>query len=202
MFTLVLGLSLLSVFLDLILLASLVSITEAEAFPAFPFAVAGAGALLYFGFGVDVLTALKSVEFSTYLFSVLGYVAVGSLWSVFKWWRYSVSSADAIAAGWAKFKDSENRSFSKAEADTSILKPSGALLAKFHASAVYNPLWRDGISLSNGNNWKIVNWAVLWPTSVVWTALRGVTVDLGRAILRAFGRVYDGITKSALSNLD
>jgi hypothetical protein len=184
LFTIILGLSVLNVFLDFFFLACLIGITETEAFPAIVPIVAGVGAILYFGFGVDVLTLVKSIEFSTYLFGAIAYVTFGIAWSTLKWWLYTRSMEDTVTFRWNEYKRLKD-----------------ATVADFKKSAVYNPLYREGVSLTNANNWRIVNWAVMWPTSLVWTAIRGVTVDLGKVILTVFGRVYDGIAGGAYKGL-
>lgn len=193
MFTFLVGLSAASIILDLLVIGSLLFIEENEAWPAsfLVFGLVGLG--LYFGFGINIVPIVIANPLIA-VAAVAGYLVFGILWSILSWYLYinSEEIQKELTESWEKW-----RTASKAATNTEI----EAQRTRFLDSAVHNPIYRKGISLSNKNNWKIVNWIIMWPVSFVWRFARTLTIDFGKLVLSIFGKVYDKISNSATNNL-
>lgn len=191
MFTLFLGLGLLPIILDVALLILLIVLEENELFPGLFLLLPAAFTALYVAFGVNPFPLVLAHPFLA-VGAFLSYFAIGVLWSAFSWWLYAKSQQPLIDNAWALFK----------KGDIFKDKPINEVRTLFLTNAAYNPLYRSGISLSNGNNWKIVNWIVLWPVSLVWRFTRSLTLDFGKLLLSVFGKFYDGIANSITNKLN
>lgn len=191
MFTLVIGLGVLPVILDLVLLFFLIGITESEAFYGLPVALIATFATLYYAFGVNPLPFI-SANIPLIVCGSIVYLAIGIIWSIFSWFLYTRSMSDKVEEAWDKFKAISANEHRTIE----------SLKSEFLNSHYYNPLHRSGVSLSNDNNWKIANWIVMWPISIVWKFVRAFTIDFSKLVLSIFGRLYDKISNSVTNKLN
>jgi hypothetical protein len=185
------GFGVVSVLFDLFILGTLFLLTEKDLFPlVFVEGIVLAVCMQIF-FGVPVVAFLLA-NVSNIILGFFGYAAVGVLYSILKWFIYVKKTGPQLEEMWLAFKERHAKSFPE--------RPVEHVRAEFLKSS-YNPLRRDGIDLTNENNWRILNWIVLWPTSAIWTVTRGLTVDFGKFLLSVFGSAYDRITKNSFEKL-
>lgn len=191
MFTFFLGVTATYVLLDI--MAVIVLITAA-AYDGFPLAIGIFGiaipAALYFLAQINVYAWFIANPLLTVAI-VLSYLVVGVVWSILAWFLFTREHADELQSEWEKYKHRPS-GFKETDEEKK---------AAFLDNSSLNPLYRKGYSLSIPNNFKIVNWIVMWPFSIIWKAIRSFTIDFSKLVLRLFGRIYDGMTNSVTSKL-
>jgi hypothetical protein len=191
MFTFFLGFTAYPIVFDLLALVLIFIFTANEIWPAgilIPTAIMPT--VLYFGYGINAFTYILANPFAA-IGLVLAYLLVGVLWSIIAWFLYTREKKPVVDLAWEAYK---RLSYNK---DIPL-----ATLKENFTKSRDNPLYRSGISITDQNNWKIINWAIMWPVSIVWRLIRSFTVDLGKLILSLFGGIYDKIANSVTNSLN
>lgn len=180
------------VLLDVLLFFVLVALAAEEQFVVWLIGIAAlAGVMFYFS-----PTALALVM-SNPLYILAGFVsyfAIGVAYSIYKWWSFVDASLlkqkyENWKASYPQTRENKFQYESEEKAKEEFLNSS------------HNPYRRVGFSLSDKNNWKISNWIVTWPFSLLVDLFRAFFVDLTKNLVRIFSGVYDKITKVGVDKL-
>lgn len=127
------------------------------------------GDLSHLAFLTDPTTLLASVAFS---------LAIGTLWSLWKWRRWMLS--DQVQRALREGKDLRDKSDANTSFKDSIYFPKRAM--------------------PSHNVERIATWIVLWPFSMLVYFFEDLLMDVGRWVYERLGKVYSRITDAALSD--
>lgn len=174
--------------LDILLFFALIAVVSHEQFIVW---LVGVAALT--GVGLYYSPVALAAVMSNPLWLVLGFVsyfAVGVVYSIYKWWSFV--DVEKMKEAFKEWKINYGKGYPNATEEE---------LKKTFIESPRNPFYRVGYSLSNDNNWKIANWIVTWPFSLLIDFFRTFFVDLAKNLVRIFSGVYDRISKVSVDKL-
>lgn len=147
------------------------------------------GVVLFALFGNANPLAWVFQNTSTFLTALGGYLVIGVLWSVAKWWFYNLGVRDRFEerrTDWLKSHKAENLSDEK----------------------VREQFFRDNADLRDfpprlsRHKSRIMLWMGYWPFSALWTLVNDPVKRFFRWAYARMVRVYEGITKSIFSKYE
>lgn len=156
----------------------------------------GFGALAFFGdFNVFRAIAQHPAHALSY---VIIYLAVGTVWSVYKWYRFLLKSRNncedkmrAWLSSQSEFARIYNHTTQEYTPAKYELPPVGSpVIVPNHLKA---NLAQYLIPSVNQNKSRIVSWMMYWPTSVVWHLLSDWVREIFDTIYRFFKGVFTSL---------
>jgi len=130
--------------------------------------------------GGYTMTILENIELIIPI--LCGSMAVGSIWSLWKWRSHMRSQPvqDELREGKTKYDDVKG-------------KEGFRDLPPFKTSDFF-----PDVARASKNVERISTWTILWPLSMVLYIFKDLLIDIGRWIYEQLGRVYLRITEAAL----
>ena len=138
------------------------------------------------------------------------YFALGSGWSVVKWFSYIHQRGEEFVKYKLDFITKHNKKVKADQligdyrvvldvaADTEIPPPMKHDFKQYIQESGYmrySGSYGDVVPNWRNNKERMTTWIVYWPTSFVWTVLNDPIMRLARLIYRQLGGVYDKITQ-------
>ena len=180
---------------------------------AFMMAVFAAyGLFLYFISGINFIGLVMN-DPAKAAYYVLGYFAMGMVWTIAKWYLYSTRKGEEYAKQRKKFlirasgapeRDIEKcieeshgtveevRALRTADLDTVV----PVCLRKQWASIkIYRPKWRE-------KKQKLSTWVIWWPLSMFWSFFDDFIKRSINAMLEWFGGIFDAISRKAFRRFE
>jgi hypothetical protein len=145
---------------------------------------------------VDVLSSIIHHPGQAILY-ILGYFALGFVWSFVKWWLFVNTVADKYRDARAKFLEEHPPRMS---AVPSSFRNSDDGLRRSWESVVYSQNLQKPIVSKHKN--KITVWIMYWPISAIWSLLDDFIKKMVRQIITAFQRFYQLISDRAFRKFD
>lgn len=155
--------------------------------------------LLAFLGNFNILNQAMAHPVLTVLF-VLGYFALGTLWSVVKWWFYVHNRAEKlkeIQADYFAIKGYNPNYKMSSEEKQKFLSghPNGWFRGYEALDFATRPLARE-------NKSRILTWMIYFPWSAIWTLINDPVKKLFKMIFLKIQSIFEGISKHAYKDID
>lgn len=190
---------------DLLFLAGLVTLVEFERGTVAGIVLAIAFAAFCFFAAINPLTWVLANP-GTLILTILGYGAIGIVWSIIKWFFYTRNDTNQaiIKAAHNSWKDNESKK------DTARTKE-GNLDTRYKEIAppqTFEEYMKTSASSSlfnpKQNKVRITRWMIWWPTSIIWTLLSDLIINIFNFIYDklafVFKSILDGQIKRAIQD--
>jgi hypothetical protein len=139
------------------------------------------------------------------LLFILGYIAIGFIWSIIKWWLFVNKKASVYKEKRYTWLISRKEDMGKRYSDAGGL-PEITLETKVPEkmledwSRYYG--YEKNIPKAIQHKKTISHWVIYWPISALWALLDDFVGKVVRTIVIKFRIIYEGITKSAFKNIE
>lgn len=153
-------------------------------------ALCGTFVALAFAGDINILRVAQAHPIQAVLF-FLGYLFMGALWSLFKWWRLLKAAKERFNQERAKFFHRQDNKIAGQPAST------GELLAYFYKETKFDRL----IPKVSEHKSQIISWMCYWPMSLVWYFLSDWIVNLFNKIFTALKGVFIGMRNRVFSDV-
>ena len=181
------------ILIDFVLVATLLiilGVVIAEKYwGAFWVTVFGGGVIAYFA--RDSLSTLSDISISAWLFGIVGYIAIGYVYSMIKWAFY-VKKAIAHINN-IQLKTTEER-VNHAINDYDFRHKFDAIRVSLNGSQV-------SINRSGEFATTITAWAIWWPFIAVQMVFQDIISSIYEYLTEALGKIYQAILNSFVSEL-
>lgn len=182
------------ILVDLIMLAVflvVLGVVAAEKYwGAFWVTVIGGGVIAYFS--RESLPALSEISISTWLFGVVGYIAIGYVYSMIKWAFYVKKAVNVI----------NNISPNKTAAEK-IDRIVNDYNFRHKFEAIKVSLVDDKIVIDRSGEFSttITAWAIWWPFIAIQMLFQDIISNIYEYLTEALGKIYQAILNSLASEL-
>jgi len=162
--------------------------------------------LLFLNFIVkkNVFESIVSHPVRTLLF-ILGYIAIGFVWSIIKWWLLVNKKAIAYKEQRYTWLISRKKDMGKRYSDAGGL-PEITLETKVPLSMCDDWLRHYGynrdIPKAIQHKKTISHWVLYWPISALWSLIDDFVGKVIRIIIVRFRIIYEAITKNAFKGIE
>lgn len=129
--------------------------------------------VVYMCYRKDANSIINSITMKELVYSILGYLGVGIIWSFFKWYRY-------VGYQW---KEYQKKVKYWRDRDSSV--PTELHVVK-----------GDFQPVASENKEQLSSWILFWPFSIIRYAIGNLLRDVLNKITTFFGGIYDRITAS------
>jgi len=188
-------------------------------------------AFLQFIVKTDFLGSIQHDPVRVLLY-VLGYLAVGFLWSFVKWWLFVSKKAEEHAASYkearryflTRMKETcsawltrvgDDPSYAQSRMDDiekykkylPVLNALGKITVDTQVPDILQDAWKDDhtaekIPKVSKHKGKVAMWVVYWPISLIWSLINDFVKKFVKTMIEQFKVIYDNITKLAYRNIE
>lgn len=124
---------------------------------------------------------------------IIGYFAVGVIWSFIKWWLKVTEAAD-------KYKEEKEKFFKEFEANTKAFRKSDCVIKQWQSHIEYkNELHKP---IASHNKKRISVWIIYWPFSFIWSLLHDIVRRIFEQFVIRFQKFYQGISDRAYKKVE
>lgn len=190
----ILGMSIWFWLLMLVGVVGLIWTTETESPFLAAMIVAASVAVAHFVFGVSIFALIASSP-TVAIGCLFGYLLVGVLWALPKWYFFVRNKR-------TEYLD-ELRSFLRGagydDCDTATEVPAGLRKEWFRRYGTRN---RNLIPLARDHKSRIIHWMAWWPFSMIWTLINDPIRHLFIWTWESLRGVFDAISRSAMGGIE
>lgn len=129
--------------------------------------------------------------------AVLGYVAVGALWALFKWKGYLAKSVESFED---RKRDWLNNSRYRRNSNVVISEDEPAVIPN-ELKAEWHQYALSLIPTFRNNKARLTTWMAYWPTSVIWYLLRDWVLKIFESVLGRLKGVFVGMRNRAYADI-
>ena len=185
---------------ELVLLIAYVESEKPAVQFATPISIVTFIVLLELGGSVDIFGFINNNKLLTGLL-ILGYIALGAVWGVFKWWLFCRNEFDKYAAAKAKFL---RKNGIVGQADTTIPESLRANWRKTIEESQRNYSPDDRISAEppqvRDHKSKIIRWMTFWVVSVLWSLCHDFVSEVYQMVYHKISKVLQSMANRAFAS--
>jgi hypothetical protein len=140
--------------------------------------------LLFLGFLVQIKYHIFQgllLNPTLYIYVAISYLFIGGVWSIFKWYLYSLSEAERVI-------ESTKNYLSKRDNETD---------ENYNNRKLDNI--RNSTPVASKNKEKITAWICYWPLNLVWTCINDLVKRVIDKIYDLLENLYNSISKSVFN---
>lgn len=171
-------------------------------------------AFLQFLVKADFFSYIAHHPINTLLY-IVGYLALGLIWSFIKWWMFTEKQAIIYKEKRCKWLCEMRKDLESRKGRTSQDEKLTAQLAYLENIELETQVpdflmeeWKRRLSYSfevpqvHNNKEKIAIWITYWPISLIWSLINDFIKKFVRTLVMKFKDVYQGITMSSFKGIE